>query len=91
MKRFFSRERSVRKGGRGEMARRRDAYRAYHDEVKSRVNVAPLGRRNSGERVLFKLAHKLAYPVHACFTIAELLEELQTRRAVETEVLRLLL
>ena len=45
----------------------------------------------SGDGVLFQLAHKLANPVHPRLTLLEILHELQARRPVQAEVLRLLL
>ena len=45
----------------------------------------------SGDGVLFQLAHKLANPVHPRFTLFRVLHELQARRPVRAEVLGLLL
>ena len=45
----------------------------------------------SGDGVLFQLAHELANPVHPRLTLLEILHELQARRPVQAEVLRLLL
>ena len=45
----------------------------------------------SGDGVLFQLAHKLANPVHPRFTLLQVLHELQARRPVQPEVLRMLL
>ncbi len=45
----------------------------------------------SGDGVLFQLAHKLANPVHPRFTLLQVLHELQARGTVQAEVLGLLL
>ncbi len=45
----------------------------------------------SGDGVLFQLAHKLANPVHPRFTLFQVLHEFQARRPVQAEVLGLLL
>lgn len=41
----------------------------------------------SGDGVLFQLAHKLANPVHPRFTLLQVLHELQARGTVQAEVL----
>ncbi len=56
-------------------------------EIRRTGRISP----RSGDGVLFQLAHELANPIHPRLSLLEILHELQARRPVEAEVLRLLL